>query len=84
MSKFRLRRSLRDAYRFPGFVPALIIHGVFGDPQVRVLSLKRRQKKPRAESVAAGIAVTTIESSKWCEIYLVAICASTWSWKCGV
>jgi hypothetical protein len=44
MHKLRLRRQLRDAYRFPGFVPAIIILGVFGDPQARVVSLKRRQK----------------------------------------
>src|ERR1022692_5278846 len=39
MPKFTLRRDLRDAYRFPGFVPARIIRGVFGSPQARVVSL---------------------------------------------
>ena len=32
MSKSRLRRKLQDTYRFPGFVPAMIIHGVCGKP----------------------------------------------------
>jgi hypothetical protein len=83
MPKLRLRRNLRDAYRFPGFVPAMIIRGVFGNPQARVVSLQRRQKKQPVESVAAGTAATTTASFRWCAIYPVATCASTWSWKCG-
>lgn len=37
------RRELRDAYRFPGFVPNPTVVGVFGDPRARV-SLTRRAK----------------------------------------
>jgi hypothetical protein len=44
MSKSPLRRSLRDAYCFPGFVPGLLVRGVFGNPLARVISLVRRQK----------------------------------------
>jgi hypothetical protein len=83
MAKFQLRRRLRDAYRFPGFVPAMIIRGVFGNPQARVLSLKRRQKKPPVAFAAAGTAATTTESFRLRATYPVAICTSTWSWKCG-
>jgi len=83
MAKLRRRQTLRDAYRFPGFVPEMIVHGVFGRPHIRVVSLKRRQKKQPAASVAAGTAATTTESSRWCETYPVAAWTSTWSWKCG-
>jgi len=54
--------ELRDAYRFAGFVPAAIVRGVFGDPQVRVLTLRRRQKKQPVEFVAVGTAAFTIRN----------------------
>ncbi|MDH5562025.1 MAG: hypothetical protein OEY91_00145 [Nitrospirota bacterium] len=38
------KRSLLDAYRFPGFRPRARIKGIFGDPQARVIRLERRQK----------------------------------------
>src|SRR5690348_17888976 len=41
----RVKRRLRDAYRFPGFVPSSEVHGFFGDPRLRVVSLRRHQKK---------------------------------------
>ena len=50
----------------------MIIRGVFGNPQARVVSLKRRQKKQPAESAAAGTEATTTESFRWCETYPVA------------
>ena len=61
MPKLRLRRNLRDAYRFPGFVPAMIIRGVFGNPQARVVSLQCRQKNE----------TRSVESSKRSEAYRV-------------
>lgn len=72
MPKLRRQRQLRDAYRFPGFVPKQIIHGVFGDAQTRVVQLHRRQKKQRVESVVIGIGVTMIKSFKWHATYPVA------------
>ena len=36
------RRRLWDAYCFPGFWPEPTVRGIFGDPQARVISLKRR------------------------------------------
>jgi hypothetical protein len=62
MAKLRRCRTLRDAYRFPGFVPAMIVHGMFGIPLTRIVSLKRRQKKQPAASAASGTTVTTTES----------------------
>src|SRR4051812_18642988 len=83
MSRLRRRRQLRDAYRFPGFVPLPIIRGAFGDPHVRFVRLKRREKKQLAASVADGTEVTTIPGFGWCETYPVAAYAFTWSLTCG-
>lgn len=47
------RRRLRDAYRFKGFSPQDgKLRGIFGEPQARILPMKRRSKKHAAESVA--------------------------------
>jgi hypothetical protein len=53
-------RSLRDEYRFPGFVPLLPVKGVFGDPRAVVISLYRRRKKHAAAVVASPAERTTI------------------------
>ncbi len=45
-------QELRDAYRFTGFVPMRTVHGIFGDPEARVVTLTRRQKKQSAVYVA--------------------------------
>src|SRR5260370_35838786 len=50
------RRRLWDAYSFPGFRPQPTVHGIFGDPKARVITLNRRSKKR-----AAGAAVM----SRW-------------------
>jgi transposase len=39
------RRQLRDADRFPGFVPLAEVHGIFGVPKARIVHLRRRRKK---------------------------------------
>jgi hypothetical protein len=41
-------KRLVDAYRFRGFTPEGVVHGVFGDPHAMVITLKRRQKKQSA------------------------------------
>lgn len=78
MPTLRLRRSLRDAYRFAGFVPAMIIHGVCGDRQVRIVSLKRRQKSSLRNLWPMAWRPLGREASVGAQT-----CASTWSWKCG-
>jgi hypothetical protein len=83
MPKSRQHRQLRDAYRFPGFTPMQIIHGVFGNPLARVVDLRRRQKKQPAEFVAHGIGVIMITSFSWYVTSLVAAWKSTWSWRCA-
>jgi hypothetical protein len=76
-------RQLRDAYRFAGFVPAATVRGVFGNAQVRVLALRRRQKKRSVAFVAVGTGAFTIRSFAWFATCPVASTTSTWSWPCG-
>jgi hypothetical protein len=38
-------RRLWDTYVFPGFRPEQTVRGIFGDPEARVITLKRRSKK---------------------------------------
>jgi hypothetical protein len=38
------RKTLYDAYRFPGFTPVRELRGVFGDRFARVIRLNRRSK----------------------------------------
>jgi hypothetical protein len=47
------RRRLSDGYSFAGFRPKETVRGVFGDPDVRIVSLERRSKK-RSADVAGG------------------------------
>jgi hypothetical protein len=83
MPKSSRGRLLRDAYKFAGFFPASRVFGVFGNPQVRVLNLRRRQKKRRVGSVVVGIAASTIRSYVWYETCLVGNTASIWSCSCA-
>lgn len=81
---FIMRRikHLTEAYAFPGFRPLRSLEGVFGDRYARIVVLKRRGKKPSAESVAqsTGPAMTTAdEESATCP---AVPSASIWSWSC--
>jgi hypothetical protein len=49
----RLRR-LWDTYSFEGFRPEPVVRGIFGDPKVRIVTLKRRSKEHRVDAVAAS------------------------------
>ena len=80
MRKFK--RQLRDAYRFPGFVPAKEVLGMFGDPNVRVVLLLRRQKKRFVRNVGAGAGVFTIAGLGWRAICRAARYESIWNCNC--
>lgn len=82
MAIFR-RRQLRDAYRFPGFVPENTVRGFFGDPKARVVVLRRCRKKQFAVCVAMRRAVITTSGYAVCEICRVETPACIWSWRCG-
>ena len=83
MSKLLHRPRLRDAYRFPGFVPAGLVRGVFGDPRVRVVTLRRSQNKQLVACAADGIGAFTTRSVAWYATWPVVRIESTWSCWCG-
>src|SRR2546430_12180330 len=77
------RRRLWDSYWFPGFRPQPTVHGIFGDPKARVITLNRRSKKR-----AAGAAVM----SRWAGttgkfgggvIFRAATTGYFWNWRDG-
>jgi hypothetical protein len=78
-----LERELRDAYRFPGFIPRRTIRGLFGDPQARVVPLTRRAKKQSAGPVARRIVAGTIGANARSAICRAAISGSISSSICG-
>jgi transposase len=45
------QHRLSDGYSFPGFRAGSVIRGVFGDRDVRIITLTRRSKKPLAVAV---------------------------------
>jgi hypothetical protein len=77
------KRELRDAYRFPGFIPGRTIRGIFGDPQARVVSLTRRAKKQSAGRVARRIVTGTIGDNAGSAICHAARFASISSSTCA-
>lgn len=49
-------RSLRELFSFPGFVAAATLCGEFGDPKARIVTLRRRKKRPCARTAATAAA----------------------------
>lgn len=56
-------RSLRELFSFQGFVAAATLKGVFGDPKARVVTLRRRKKRPCARTAATVAAADTTSAS---------------------
>ena len=79
-----LQQELRDAYRFPRFVPMRPVGGIFGDPQARVVTLTRRQKKQSAVPVARQRGGGTTGTRGASAISLAGTFASISSSICGV
>lgn len=78
----RRKRRLWDAYAFPGFRPLPTVHGVFGDPKARVVTLNRRSKKRLAAAVVVCDRVGTTDALVVFGICPVATCACTWISRC--
>ncbi len=81
MAKSPTRRRLADAYTFPGFRPLQRVHGLFGEPGARLVTLVRRGKKRSAEAVAQCIAVGTTAGAVGCEICPAPVSAFTSIWR---
>jgi hypothetical protein len=72
---------LLDEYRFPGFRPLPVVKGIFGDPEVRVISFVRREKKRLADAVAGFIGAGTTAESDAFGTSPAAMSASIWIWR---
>lgn len=78
MEKRRNKKSLYDAYKFPGFTCNRVIKGVFGDRQGLVLSLNRRSKKQLAGHAVRFIKDGTTSATDVSEISPVETVECTW------
>src|SRR3981189_2797594 len=78
----RLRR-VWDTYSFEGFRAEPVVRGVFGDPRVRIVTLKRRSKKHRADAVAASRWDGTTARSGRCVTCPAETRGYCLSWRCG-
>lgn len=78
------KKTLLDAYRFPGFHPGKIIKGRFGDPKAFVITLNRRSKKRFAQVVVGKNPVFTIARSSKHGIFPPVAAVFTSSLRCAV
>jgi hypothetical protein len=81
---FVMRRikHLTDAYAFPGFRSLCSLKGLLGDRYARIVVLKRRKKKPSAESVARSTDPAMTSEGEESGTCPAAHSASIWNWSC--
>lgn len=77
-------KHLTDTYKFPGFEPYKRTKGVFGQPDVRIVSLKRKEKKRYVEHVGLSVVASTITGHDFSGIFHVAIRECSLKSKYGV
>ena len=74
------KKTLYDAYRFPGFTPGREVKGRFGDRTALVIRLTRRSKKRPVEPAAPCGTAGTIAAAGTSGISPAAIDACTSKW----
>ncbi len=62
-------RTLRDLFSMPGFVANAKLSGVFGDRYARVVTLKRRKKRPSAQAAVIAAEAVTINAPAGCATF---------------
>lgn len=77
----RKKRSLYDAYHFPGFKPQRRVSGIFGDPNALVIKLTRQGKKQSAALATEFTGLSTTVRIGEFVIYPAAIGACTSNWR---
>ena len=77
------QRRLTDVYTFDGVKPLTTVRGVFGKPQVRVITLVRRSKKRSAAFAVLFTGAGTTGGCSGCAISRVVSGISFWSWRSG-
>jgi hypothetical protein len=77
------QHRLSDGYSFEGFRPEATLRGVFGDPNVRIVALERRSKKPSAVAAGGSRGVGTTGGYAGFATCRAPGCESFWSLKYG-
>jgi hypothetical protein len=77
------QHRLSDGYSFAEFRAQATVRGVFGDPNVRIVNLDRRSKKPSAAAVGSCRRGGTTGAYDGFAICRVPGSASSWNSKCG-
>jgi hypothetical protein len=77
------QRRLSDGYSFAGCRAREIVRGVFGDPDVRIVSLDRRSKKQFAAAAAGFRRAGTIGGCGGFAICRAPGSGLFWNSKCG-
>lgn len=76
------KHTLYQTYAFPGFTPQRNLLGLDGDPDTRIVVLKRHQKKLFVQSVGKDIEPFTTARLNGYGIYPAATYTSIYNWKC--
>lgn len=72
-------RTLCELYSFPGFRAAAQLKGVFGDPDMRVVRLRRKKRPASVLAVAGDAARSMIGACRERGIFRPAAFALCWS-----
>jgi hypothetical protein len=79
----RKRQTLSDLFHFPGCKPKRTVHGVFGDPNARVIKLVRQGKKLFVGYAAQFIGPFVLARSDWSAISPAVVPGFISNWKFG-
>lgn len=69
----KTKTTLSALYSFPGFKAIANLKGIYGDPESRIITLKRCQKKQSVPAVEQVYALIMIRKSNVFEICLLAV-----------
>jgi hypothetical protein len=75
------QRRLSDGYSFAGFRALETVSGVFGDPDVRIVTLERRSKKRFAVAAVASKRAGSIVGGGGFAICRAPDFGSFWIWR---
>ena len=76
-------QTLSALFSVPGFCARSRLHGIFGDPHARLVTLVRRKKLPCAPAVGRGTVPSTTARRAECGIRMPRGGASTWHLSSG-
>jgi hypothetical protein len=76
-------QTLSALFSFPGFRARSRLHGIFGDPHARLVTLVRRKKPPCARTAGRGTGPFTTAGHAECGIPMPQAGASSWHMSNG-